>query len=97
MCALVHLTIVRNKTKQAKCPWPLSPRDSFIVQDFLLRAQDGTEGKFIVTYNHDIEHVNFFAPREGFVRMKVQNQGLVTLTGKKESTRYVDAQWESAQ
>ena len=93
----LHLRISQPcETKQVNFPWPLSPRDSFVVQDFLLRGQDGMDGQFIVTYNHDIDH-DYFAPRSGFVRMKVKHQGLVTSTGKKKSTRYVDAQCESSQ
>ena len=55
-------------------PWPLTPRDIFIVQDYVRRKDSG--GFF--TYNHDIKHPQF-PPRDGFVRAAMRNQGSVGL------------------
>ena len=43
--------------------WPLSNRDFFIVQDYVLKAD------WFFTYNHEISHP-YFRPREseGYVR-----------------------------
>ena len=56
-------------------PWPLSKRDHFIVQDYVKVVQDSGRTWFF-TYNHSLEHA-YFAPREGFVRVIIRNQGLV--------------------
>ena len=59
------------------CPWPLSSRDYFIVQDYVLQDQgDEKDGTWFFTINHNVEHP-YFAPRKGFVRLHVKNQGLV--------------------
>ena len=50
-------------------PWPLSPRDYFIVQDYVLSE----DGKSFFTYNHDMRHPHV-ALREGFTRMSVKYQ-----------------------
>ena len=53
-------------------PRPITDRDIFIVQDYVLVD----EGKWFYTYNHDIDHP-YFAPREGYVRANVRYQGLL--------------------
>ena len=50
-------------------------RDFFIVQDYVFWEDDDT----LVTYNESIDHVPYYAPREGFVRMTIRNQGLVAV------------------
>lgn len=50
----------------------LTNRDFFVVTDYVL----STSKKWFFTYNNDIEHP-YFAPRDGFVRVHVRNQGAV--------------------
>ena len=38
---------------------PLSPRDIFIVQDYVL-MQGGTQNAWFYTYNEDLDHVRLF-------------------------------------
>ena len=59
------------------CPWPLSRRDYFILQDYVLRDQgEDQAAPWLYTINNDVNHP-YFAPRNGFVRGSVRNQGLV--------------------
>merc|ERR1711965_1026937 len=55
-----------------ECPWPLSTRDCFTVQDYVLRDDDEEEdGAWFFTIMQNIEH-SYFAPRKGFVRVQVR-------------------------
>ena len=63
---------------------PLTNRDTFYVQDYLRVA--GSDSKYFYTYNHSLDHPSF-ASRSGFVRAKVQYQGMVGVVGDGGKTR----------
>ena len=46
------------------------------------------DGRWFFTYNNDLDHP-YFAPRTGFIRVKMQNQGMVGLLGREGKTRLI--------
>ena len=68
-----HGCIFRSET-YAPVPRPLSPRDMWLVQDYQPITEGEASGGFF-TYNHSLEHPEYFAAREGFVRATVKYQG----------------------
>ena len=72
------------KTLQLTCHRPLSKRDLFIVQDYVL--VDGKTEQWLYTYNHTLNHP-YFAPRTGLVRMNFKYQGMVGVVEKRGTTR----------
>ncbi len=69
---------------------PLTNRDIFIVQDYVRVTSDNDGGTndetWFYTYNHDVDHP-YFAPRSGFVRGKMNYQGMVAVLGDGGKTR----------
>ena len=68
-----------------RCPWPLSSRDYFIVQDYVLEGRGGRD-PWLWTINHDVQHPSVPA-REGFVRLSIMKQGLVGEANARGETR----------
>ncbi len=68
--------------KEIPFPWPLTPRYTFIVQDYI-RTFDNAGKPLFLCYNHDVEHP-YFSSRESYVRSRLRYQGLVgvPLAGK---------------
>ena len=63
---------------------PLANRDMVFVQDYVRVI--GSDSKYFYTYNHSLDHP-YFASRPGFVRAKVQYQGMVGVVGDGGKTR----------
>lgn len=80
---------MRCRVELTDDPRPLSDRDSTFIQDYVRMVDvDNDNGResWFYTYNHDFDHP-YFAPRSGFVRLKMKYQGMVGTVGSDGKTR----------